>query len=183
MPSEYEEIVKEIPLPEQPIGPLAGLAKRLDYLGPKVQKLEGDLSPKVADLAEKVGKLEYTLRTLELPEGVAMPHKIVQIPFNYNLAALQGVMLEEDAPFAGYIKQVSIHWPAGCEALVDVKVGHGVEQFCPREGYLALDNVTPTYPFSEWVNDHDVIWVSMENHDSVNSHNITVTIQLEGAAS
>ena len=179
MSSEYQEIVKKIPASEQPIGPLAGLATRLDYLGPKVEKLI-TLSPQMDALAEKVNKVECALSQLELPEGVTMPQRIVQLSFTYNLAALQGVMLEEDAPFAGYIKQVSIHWPPGCEAFVDVKVGHGVEQFCPREGYLALDNVTPTYPFSEWVNDHDVIWVSMENHDSVNSHNITCTIILEG---
>ncbi|GAI39236.1 unnamed protein product, partial [marine sediment metagenome] len=83
---EYEEIVKKIPVPERAIGPLTGIATRLDYLGPKVQKLEGDLSPKVADLADKVEKLEYTLSTLELPEGVAMPEvKIEQILFAYDL--------------------------------------------------------------------------------------------------
>ena len=46
MAGEYEEIVKKIPVPERAIGPLAGLATRLDYLGPKVE----GLSPKVAEL-------------------------------------------------------------------------------------------------------------------------------------
>lgn len=108
--------------------------------------------------------------------------KIVQIPFAYNLAALQGVMLNEYAPFSGYIKQVSIHWPAGCTALVDVRVGHGVKQFCPDDGFLALDDVTPAYPFNEWVNDHEEIWVEMRNTDGLNSHNISVSVILEGTA-
>lgn len=186
MAEEYEEIVKKIPVTERAIGPLAGLATRLDYLGPKVQKLESDLSPKVAELGEKVGKLEYTLRTLEFPEGVAMPLKIEQIPFAYTLAVAgadgSGVILEEPAPFSGYIKQVTIHWPDGVDALVDVRVGHGVKQFCPDEGYLALNNVTPTYPFNEWVTDQETIWVEMRNRDGGNEHSITVTVTLEGAA-
>jgi len=184
---EYEEIVKKIPVPERALGPLAGLAARLDYLGPKVQKLESDLSPKMADLAEKVGKLDYTLRTLELPEGVAMPLKIEQIPFAYTLAVAglpgSGVTLMEYAPFSGYIKQVTPHWPDGADALVDIRVGHGTVQFCPDDGYLALNDATPTYPFREFVNDHEEIWVELRNRDGGNEHSITVTVTLEGAAS
>ncbi len=178
---DYEEIVKKIPVPERAIGPLAGLAARLDYLGPKVQELENTLSPRVAELTEEVSKLGYTLSKLELPEGVAiMPQEMQQIPFSYNMAALQGVRLSEDAPLSGYIKGVTIHWPDGCNALVKVKVGHGDKQFCPREGFLALNDATPTYPFSEWVNFHENIWVEMENTDGANSHAITVTVTLEG---
>lgn len=186
MAGEYEEIVKKIPLPEQALGPLAGIATRLDYLGPKVQKLEGDLSPKVADLAEKVGKLEHTLSTLELPEGVAMPMKIEQIPFvrNLEMAGVDGsqVMMTEFSPFSGYIKEVSIHWPDGCDSNVEVRVGHGTVQFCPDEGFLALNDITPTYPFNEWVNDHEEIWVEMINGDAGNEHAITVTVILQGVA-
>lgn len=184
---EYEEIVKKIPFPERALGPLAGLATRLDYLGPKVQKLESELSPKITELAEKVDKLEYAVKTLEFPEGVAMPEvKIEQIPYAYTLAvagaAGSGVLLEENAPFSGYIKQITIHWPDGSDALVDVKVGHGVKQFCPDAGFLALNDTTPTYPFNEWVNDNETIWVEMRNRDGANQHSITVTVTLEGAA-
>jgi len=178
---EYEEIVKKIPVPERAIGPLAGIATRLDYLGPKVE----GLSPKVAELREKVGKLQYALSTLELPEGVIMPLKIEQIPFVYDLekAGVEGsqVIMTEYTPFSGYIKEVSIHWPDGCNHIVDVRVGHGTKQFCPDEGYLALNDVTPTYPFNEWVNDHEEIWVEMINGDSENTHVITVVVMLEGA--
>lgn len=187
MAGEYEEIVKKIPVTEKAIGPLAGLATRLDYLGPKVQKMEGDLSPKVADLAEKVGKLEYAISKLEFPEGVAMFQKIEQIPFAHKLAkaglAGSGVTLMEYAPFSGYIKQVTPHWPDGADALVDVKVGHGIVQFCPDEGYLALNDVTPSYPFNEWVNYREEIWVELRNRDGGNEHAITVTVTLEGVAS
>lgn len=106
--------------------------------------------------------------------------KIEQIPFAYNLAELQGVMLTEVTPFPGYIKQVTIHWPGGCDALVDVKVGRGVEQFCPNDGYLALNDATPTYLFNVPVKDGEEIWVEMRNTDDTNPHNITVTVTMEG---
>jgi len=112
-----------------------------------------------------------------------MPKVIEQIPFAYNLDPLQGVTLMEYAPFSGYITQVSIHWPEGCDALVDVRVGHGTKQFCPDTGYLALNDATPTYPFSEWCEDREEIWVEMRNGDGANSHAITVTVVLKGAAS
>ncbi|MBA7686925.1 hypothetical protein ES703_95385 [subsurface metagenome] len=112
-----------------------------------------------------------------------MPQKIEQIPFAYNLAALEGVLLTEIAPFSGYIKQVTPHWPEGCDALVDIRVGHGNKQFCPKEGYLALNDATPPYPFNEELSGgNEEIWVEMKNADGANAHNITVTVILEGAA-
>lgn len=174
MAGEYEEIIKQIPVTERAIGPLAGIATRLDYLGPVVE-----------GFSEKIDKLEHAIRTLELAEGVVMiGMKIEQIPFAQTLAvagvAGSGVILEENAPFSGYIKQVTIHWPDGADALVDVKIGHGVKQFCPDEGFLALNDATPTYPFNEWVNDQETIWVEMRNRDGGNQHSITVTVTLEG---
>lgn len=126
-------------------------------------------------------KSDAIIKALEsLDMEVPMEKKVEQIPFTFNLAALQGVTLEEPAPFAGYIKEVNIHWPGGCNALVDVMVGHNIKQFCPREGYLALNDVTPTYLFNVEVKEGDVIWVEIRNTDGVNPHNITVTVMLEG---
>lgn len=163
---EYEDFVKAQRV--RALDPLTSVDERIDFLGPKI-----------VEALEKVGRVEYALGQLELPEGVAMPKVIEQIPFFYSLAIGQGVMLNEYAPFSGYIKQVSIHWPAGCSALVDIRVGHGTKQFCPNEGFLALDAVTPVYSFSEFVQDHEEIWVEMRNASGF-PHGITVVIQLEG---
>lgn len=170
---KYEEVIRGLPAEPLP-GPLDAITRRLDFIGPKTEEVLG-----------QVDKLKYDLAKLSVGEGVAMPTKIEQIPFPYALTAAgtptSGAMLTENAPFPGYIKQVSIHWPAGCNALVDVRVGHGVKQFCPDEGFLALDGFTPTYPFSEWVDDHEEIWVEMRN-GSAFPHTITVTVILEGVA-
>jgi len=171
---EYEEFVKKIPAVERVPEPFTSIDNRLDFLGPRI-----------VDMKTRVQRIEDALATLEV-EGVAvMPKKIEQIPFAQVLAIAglpgSGVTLIENAPFSGYIRQVSPHWPAGCNALVDVRVGHGVKQFCPDEGFLALNDATPTYPFSEYVEDHEEIWVELRNRDGGFPHAITVTVILEGA--
>jgi len=156
---EYEEFVKR--LKTRILDPYTSIDERIDFLGPRV-----------VDALSRIKKVEESM-------GIAPAAEIEQIPFAYNLSPLQGVTLLEEAPFDGYIKQVTIHYPDGCDALVDVRVGHGTEQFCPREGYLALNDATPTYPFNVEVEQGDDIWVEMRNTDSVNSHSITVTLSLE----
>lgn len=172
---EYEEFVKTIPAAERVPEPFTSIDNRLDFLGPKI-----------IDMKNRVERLEDALATMEVGGDAIMPKKIEQIPFAYNLARAglpgSGVTLMEYAPFSGYIKQVAPHWPDGCDALVDVRVGHGTVQFCPDEGFLALNDATPTYPFNEHCADREEIWVSMRNGDGANPHAITVVITLEGAA-
>jgi len=172
---EYEDFVNNIPAAERVPEPFTSIDNRLDFLGPKI-----------IDTKNRVQRIEDALSTLEVEGVTVMPKKIEQIPFAYTLAMAglpgSGVTLEEITPFSGYIKQVTIHWPDGADALVDVKVGHGVTQVCPDEGFLALNDATPTYPFNEWVDDQETIWVEMQNRDGANPHSITVTVTLEGAA-
>ena len=165
---EYEDFVKGIPAAERVPEPFQSVDDRLDFLGPKV-----------IGMKNRVEKLEDALATIEIGGGAIMPQKIEQIPFAYNVLATSGVILTEDVPFSGYIKQVSIHWPDGCNGLVDVKVLHGVKQFCPNNGYLHLNNATPTYPFNEYVYDKEPIRVEIHNADGLD-HAITVAVTLEG---
>ncbi|MBA7614637.1 hypothetical protein ES703_21905 [subsurface metagenome] len=65
---------------------------------------------------------------------------------------------------------------------MDIRIGHGVKQFCPDDGYLALNDATPTYPFNEWVNDHEEIWVELRNRDGGNEHTISVIVTYEEAS-
>jgi len=169
----YEDFVKSIPKGERVPEPFASIDNRLDFLGPKI-----------VSLVEKVVGLESAIGSIE---GLDMTVKnIEQIPYVFNLAIPPAVgsrvMLTENAPFAGYIKSITPHWPNGCNALVDIRVGHGTKQFCPNENFLSLNNATPQYPFNEWVDDNEEIWVEMVNGDGGFTHAITVTIALEGIA-
>lgn len=121
-----------------------------------------ELLPQIAILAEE-----------------AMPKNIREIRIQQNVLQNQGVILNQPPPFDGYIKEVKIHWPPGCNGLVDVRVGHGPVQFCPFEGFLSLDNVTPTYPFDEYIVHTENIWVEIQNTDGLFPHTISVMINIE----
>lgn len=148
--------------------------------------LAEDTELKLDTLPDIEAKSDAIIGALEML-GVEVPleKKIEQIAFAYNLVIAgfpgSGITLTEGAPFDGYIKWIEPHWPDGCDALVDIRVGRAVEQFCPREGYLALNDVTPRYEFNIPVKEGEDIWVEMINTDGGNPHNITVTIQLESA--
>jgi len=148
------------------------------------QALAALLGQQVA-MSDEIDKIKVALA--QLPEGdVIMPTKTEQIPFVRTLAIPpavgSGATMYEKPAFPGYIKEVTIHWPDGCDHLVDIRVGHGVVQFCPREGYLALNDVTPTYPFTgEWVADGEEIWVEMRNRSGF-IRDITVAALIEGVA-
>lgn len=101
--------------------------------------------------------------------------------FSKTLAALEGVRIFKRIERDAVAKDVTIHWPSGCNALVSVIVYHGPKQFCPRQGSLALDDATPTYlNLNEKLTAGEELWVEMQNGDSVNSHSITVTVTIEG---
>lgn len=105
---------------------------------------------------------------------------IEQIPFSHTLTPGETLTLREYAPFPGYLTFVTIHWPDGCNARVDVAVVHGLTQFCPREGWLFLNDATPTYAFGKRVHadDHEEIRVKLRNRGA-EDHTITVTMIIE----
>lgn len=180
--AEYERLKLERISPLERAGDFfSGIDERLDFLA-------GVLFGAVEEQKEIKGALAQLLEGLaQLPEGVAVPMRTEQIPYSYTLAKAgeegSGVTLVEYAPFPGYLKEVSIHWPAGCDHLADVAVGHSNVQFCPREGFLALNDATPTYPFEGvWVDEGEEIWVKLQNRDGGNTHDITVSIIIEGTA-
>lgn len=109
--------------------------------------------------------------------------RIEQIPFSQTLAvagaANSGIRLSDSIPFNGHVKEIMIHWPPGCNALVDVMVGYELSQLCPRSGFLALDSVTPAYQFNFPVVKDRQCWVEMRNRDGLWPHTITVTVSIE----
>lgn len=139
----------------------------------------------INDTGKGIVTLSTGINTLLAAAGQpALPRRIEWIPYA-QLLTIAGTVgstarLSENTPFPGYIKEVVTHWPLGCNQLVDVAVGHGLVQLCPREGFIALNNATVSYPFNEYVEDPEDIWVSLRNGDGANPHTIVVTIRLEG---
>ncbi|MFH1486484.1 MAG: hypothetical protein ABIH46_10460 [Chloroflexota bacterium] len=101
--------------------------------------------------------------------------------FSKTLDALEGWRQFKRITKDAVAKDVTIHWPSGCNALVSVKVYHGPKQFCPRQGSLALDDATPTYrDLNERLTANEELWVEIQNGDSANPHSITVTVTIDG---
>jgi hypothetical protein len=103
------------------------------------------------------------------------------LSFNRNLVIGENVRLRDQVPFDGWLQLVTIHWPGGCNALVDVTVIYGSQQFLPDAGFLALDDVTKDYWYGKqkWVLQNQPIIVHMRNRDALFTHNITVTVTFQ----
>jgi len=181
-------------------GAAFGAAKLIESLAKRAEAAPGEAVPVTLDpetlqlliaMAQGINEISKGvaantagINTLLTAAGEPTPvRKIEQIPYRATLTeaglAGSGVKMVEYAPKTGYIKWIMVHYPPGTNALVDVAVGHGLEQLCPREGYLALDNTTQIFYFNEYVEDHEEIWVEMLNGDGTNPHTITVTIGFE----
>jgi hypothetical protein len=103
-----------------------------------------------------------------------------EIPFQQVLAVGQAVRLAQPMPFPGKIVKILRHWPAGCNALVDVAVGVGNKRILPESGWVALNDATPVYDnLSIPAAQGEPLWVEMANGDAINAHTITVTITIE----
>lgn len=172
LPEEYRKYREEnINWLEQLGDKLTGVDERVDYVVMQLARLK--LSEEtIAKLVEAVEKLEE----MGLATGVKTEHVVIP----YTVAPLQDVKLEEDVPLTGKMIAVIPHFPDGCDALVDVAFGHGSEQICPGEGFLALNDATPVLPVSEYVKKNDTVWCYMGNGDAANPHSISVSAIIVG---
>lgn len=84
----------------------------------------------------------------------------------------------DDVRVKGAVTRVTIHFPAGANALVDVAVKAENEQIIPIEGNIALDNATPTFDVFRAVDVGDVVGARIRNADGANPHTISVIIEV-----
>jgi hypothetical protein len=125
---------------------------------------------------EKLDYIVVTIRELVMPEKEQK-----QFVFKHTVDPLQGITDHERIAMLKTVKTITIHWPDGCDALVDVAVGYSQDKrLLPEEGYLALNNATPTWSVNKET-DSDTLWVEIRNGDSVNSHTISVVVNYEEA--
>lgn len=103
-----------------------------------------------------------------------------QIVFKHTVLPLQGIMDHKRVPMIKTVKTITIHWPSGCSSYVKVAVGYSRDKrLLPEEGYLALDNATPTWTINKEVVDTDTLWVEIRNGSSLNFYPISVIINYE----
>ena len=130
--------------------------------------------------------LNQVVSSLGLTPEVLMTTEIQNIVFSRILlgggVAGSAAKIYERAPYAGKIPVVKIHWPNGCNGLVDVAVYHGSTQFLPKNGFLSLNDATETYEVNEPILDQENIWVDIANRDAVNPHQPTIVVRIERQA-
>jgi len=101
------------------------------------------------------------------------------INYRQILLPTQSAKITEQPENNGKIKQVEIHWPDGCNSLVQVAVYQQSIRFLPREGYLAMNDTTRMYEFNRTVKQTDELMVEILNGDGAWPHTITATILIE----
>jgi hypothetical protein len=102
-----------------------------------------------------------------------------QVSIQQNVAPLQGGVFVANCPWDATITSITLHFPAGCNALVDVAVGHSNIHICPHEGFIALDDATPVIPVHETVRAGEQLFAEIRNGDAINPHAISVIMTLE----
>jgi len=94
--------------------------------------------------------------------------------------SLKAVSEVEEAPVTGKIKSALIHFPARCNALVEVELYKRKKKILPDTRYgIALDDATERFDIGEPVEIGDSIEVITKNHDNTYNHTIVVIVEVE----
>ena len=101
---------------------------------------------------------------------------MTQLNFRKAVAALTEDYEIKSSLETGTIKNIIVHFPPGCNALIEIKVFHGSTQILPEKDGIALDDASPTFIIEKAVKAGDPIRVEWINHDSVYSHTISVIV-------
>jgi len=174
LPEEYRKYLRENTTELERLGDkLSTTDERINYAVLQLEKvLAGGIPSEVREQIEKLrGSIDVL--TSVLKEGGVMLGETTQVRFQETLQPLTGDRFTQDCPYDAIITSICFHFPPGCNALVDVAVGHGEKQCFPREGSIALDAATPVFSINELVNRDEALWAEIKNSDSVNAHTIT----------
>ena len=101
---------------------------------------------------------------------------MTQLNFRNTIAALSEDHEIKRSLENGTIKEITVHFPPGANALVEVKVFHGSTQILPEKGGLALDDATPSFSIERAIKAGDSVRVGWVNHDDTYSHTISVVV-------
>jgi len=155
----------EYPGTKLPFDELTNIDERVDYVH------------------QQISALQLAMDQLLGKEGM---QPMAEITRDVNLRVLldpnTGTRVFKASPLTGRIVQLIPHWPDGCNALVDLAIGHGDIWIYPHlvDTYVALNDATPVLTVDEPIAKGEEIWMIVRNTDGGFAHAITVTATLIG---
>lgn len=104
---------------------------------------------------------------------------MAQLNYKETVASLAENKPTQYSPVDGIIERAVIHFPSGCNGLVEVELYHKAKKIFPNtRGGIALDDATQTFSLHEPVTSNDPIQVIFTNHDGTNSHTLSAVIYI-----
>ena len=124
-------------------------------------------------------KLEERLDRIE--KKITFSPRTIQLNYRMTASPLTEERETKYSPLTGTIKSAILHFPPGCNSLVEVFIFHKTKQILP-EGRIgiALDGATQIFSINEPVKEKEPIEVRVINHDDTWEHTITCVIEIEG---
>lgn len=127
--------------------------------------------------------VQLALNRLLEKEGVPIIAVVTrEVNLRVALEPNTGTRVAKPSPLTGRIIQLTLHFPDGCDALVDVAIGHKDTWIYPHlvDNFVALNDATPVLTVNEPIEKGEEIWVIVRNTDGENRHAITVTATVIG---
>lgn len=100
-------------------------------------------------------------------------------PDTTMLAATQATLAEK-SPVTGSVIEIELHFPNGCNALVEISCFINQQQILPVTGFIALNDATRTYTVNRNVRKNDQLRVIIANRDGGFSHTPSIIWTLAG---
>lgn len=150
----------------------------LDWLVSTDERVDA-VYKELLSVAQGVGATQNMIAALARGEEVPVPvTKGRSIPLYAKVDPLDIVLVTEDAPIAGKIKEVVISWPDGCDFIVLVAFGHSDLWVVPglTDHYERNNDTSVTYPLNEPVYEGEELWLRICNGDNTNPHMISATV-------
>jgi len=93
-----------------------------------------------------------------------------------------GQRITRSSPLTGKIVQLIPHWPDGCNALVDMAVGHRDTWVLPHliDTYIALNDATPVLTVDEPIEKGEEIFMIARNGDAGFQHAVSCAVTIIG---
>jgi len=144
------------------------------------------LTPETKKLLEELKK-RYNISTYdELIRQLTTPGETVMVDLSKTVPPATAILWNEnyyDVQWDGTLTQVTLHFPKGCNGLVDVRVGvktsTGLVWVVPSVGFIALDDTTQSYSIQFPVYKGDRIVAEIYNYDDTYEHRIGIIIGLQ----